>query len=180
VRLSSRPAPQAGRGFLLILLCCALTAGCTPGHISVTAVFLDDGHPTAVVHPCRGTRVHGIAVVEEMTASASATSPTLGGVWAFADVDGDHPMTQIRLLETPPDWVLQTTKPGSLLTTFAVDRVYSVWADTTDARTDAQVEFTLSDLRSLRDDQVWATPEPLAQPRAMTRKEFRRHAAASC
>jgi hypothetical protein len=97
-------------------------AGCTPGHISVTAVFLDDGHPTAIVQPCRGTRVHGIAVVEEMTSSASATSPTFVGVWDVADVDGDHPMTQIRLLETPPDWVLQTTKPGSLLTAFAVDR----------------------------------------------------------
>ncbi|MBM0226685.1 MULTISPECIES: hypothetical protein [Micromonospora] len=105
-------------------------------------------------------------------------------MWGVADVPprADEPISQIRLLETPPGWELQTTKPGSLLTAFAVDRTYSVWADTTDknAGNDAMVEFTLGDLRSLSDGEVWAAPEPFAQPQAMTREEFRRHAAASC
>ncbi|MFI2713873.1 hypothetical protein ACH495_27505 [Micromonospora sp. NPDC018662] len=119
-----------------------------------------------------------------MTTSASATSPALGNDWGVADVTprADHPITKIRLLETPPGWELQTTKPGSLLTAFAVDRTYSVWADTTDktAGNDAVVEFTLGDLRSLSDGEVWAAPTPFAQPQAMTREEFRRHSAASC
>lgn len=167
----------------MILLCCLLITGCTPRRISITAVFLDDGHPTAIVHPCDGARVHGMSVVEElMSASTSATSPMIGNVWGVADVAPrtDHPIAQIRLLETPPGWELQTTKPGSLLTAFAVDRSYSVWADTTAAGNDSSVEFTLGDLRSLSDGEVWAAPKPLAQPEAMTRDEFRRHAAASC
>lgn len=106
----------------------------------------------------------------------------VGNVWDVADVAPrtDHPITQIRLLENPPGWELQTTKPGSLLTAFAVDHSYSVWADTTAAGNDSSVEFTLGDLRSLSDGEVWAAPKPFAQPEAMTGDEFRRHAAASC
>ncbi|MGR6321351.1 hypothetical protein Q2K19_18995 [Micromonospora soli] len=167
----------------MILLFCLVATGCTPGHISITAIFLGDGHPMAVFHPCHGSRVYGVSVVESMTASGSGTSPSFGNVWDVADTDtrGDHPITEVRLLETPPGWILQTN-PDSLLTAFAVDRTYRARADTTSppAANDASVEFTLGDLRSLSDGEVWAVPKPFAQPQAMTREEFRRHAAASC
>ncbi|MEV4545965.1 hypothetical protein [Micromonospora echinaurantiaca] len=146
-------------------------------------MFLDSGHPTAVFHPCDGARVSGVSVTEQSTTSGSAASPTL--VWSIADASSraERPITQIRLLETPAGWGLQTTKPGGLLTAFGVDHTYSVWADVTSsaAGDDSSIEFTLGDLRSLSDGQVWAAPKPFAQPQAMAaREEFRRRAAASC
>ncbi|MFI5490859.1 hypothetical protein [Micromonospora echinaurantiaca] len=143
-------------------------------------MLLDDGYPTAIFHPCDEASVSRVSVAEQTT-SASAAGPSLG--WSVADVatHPERPITQIRLLETPPDWDLQTTKPGSLLTAFAVDRTYNVWGKTnSDAGTPAHVQFTLGDLRSLSDGEVWAMPKPYAAPQAMTREEFRRHAAASC
>ncbi|WP_281938917.1 hypothetical protein [Micromonospora sp. AKA38] len=145
-------------------------------------MFLDDGHPTAIFHPCGGVRVSGISVTELTTTSASNSDPGLG--WGIANVGSreGHSVAQIRLLATPPGWELQTTKPGTLLTAFSVDRTYIVAADTADptAGNDSSVAFTLRDLRSLTDGEVWAVPKPFAQPQAMTRDEFRRHAAASC
>ncbi|MFF4880465.1 hypothetical protein [Micromonospora sp. NPDC000668] len=185
---------QRGRRALagvLILLCCLLTAGCSPAQISVTAVFLDDGHPTALFHPCGRSDVVVVSTVEKMTGSAPATGLPLG--WSVADAKGDDPVTQIRLLETPPGWKLRITEPGGevrfknvepgarLLTAFAEDQHYGVWADTDGAESrDAVVRFTLGDLRSLADGEVWAVPDPFGEPLAMTGEEFRQYAAASC
>jgi hypothetical protein len=176
-----RAGHPAGRPVVavMILMCCLFSAGCTPRQISITAIFLDGGYPTAVFHPCRGTHIDGISVIEEIP--TSDTGPRVGNVWEATD-PANQPVGQIRLLAIPPGWVLQTTKPGSLLTAFAADRRYWVRAQTTDTSSgnDAGVEFTLGDLRSLSEGEVWATPEPFAQPRAMTSREFARHAAASC
>jgi hypothetical protein len=183
-----------------MLVCCSLSTGCTPPSISITAVFLDDGHPTAIFHPCGGAAVYSIALIEKLTSpapasgtasaissaqassSASATGAEFGDLWGVADPAGNHPVAQVRLLETPPGWVLQTTKPGYLLTDFIAGRTYDVWADTTkpSAGRDTSLQFTLGDLRSLSDGQVWAAPKPFARPQAMSRKEFGQHSAASC
>jgi hypothetical protein len=79
-------------------------------------------------------------------------------------------------------WVLQTTKPGSLLAGFEAERSCAVWADPGGGGrgNDAGLTFTLSDLRSLADGEVWAVPKPFAQARAMDRAEFARYAEASC
>jgi hypothetical protein len=189
-----------GLGSVVVLLCCLLSTGCTPPNISITAVFLDDGHPTAIFHPCGDTAIDAVSVVETLTdrlpasgtasavsstqtdGSASATGTEFGDVWGVADVYWYHPVVQIRLLQTPPSWALQTTKPEGLLTSFAATRTYYVWAGTTKPSTgiDAGVRFTLSELASLSDGQVWAVPEPFTQPQVMTRKEFARAAAESC
>jgi hypothetical protein len=180
-----------GLGSVVVLLCCLLSTGCTPPNVSITAVFLDDGHPTAIFHPCGGG-VYSVSVVEKLTApaisSATASSfvpvmgPDVNHAWGVADPAGVHTVAQLRLLDTPPGWVLQTTKPGYLLTDFVADGTYDVWADTTKptAGRDAAVRFSLGDLRSLADGQVWAAPKPFAAPQAMTRSEFGQHAAASC
>jgi hypothetical protein len=185
---------------VVVLLCCLLSTGCTPPSISITAVFLDDGHPTAIFHPCSGAVVYSVSVVEKLTAPALATvtAPAISSAtarssvpatgadvdhgWGVADPTGVHPVAQLRLLETPPGWVLQTTKPEYLLTDFVAGRTYDVWAETTRpaAGKDALLQFTLGDLQSLADGQVWAAPRPFAQPQAMTRTDFGRHAAASC
>lgn len=183
-RRSRRPRASAGCGLVVALLYCMLTTGCTPPWTAIVAVFLHDGHPTITVDPCRGAHLFRVWLAEKIsTPSASATSPAIGNVWIVAYTAGDpsdHPITEVRLLEIAPGWTLQSTRRDTLLTAFAVNGTYSVHADTTHASTAASVEFTLDDLRSLADGEVWAAPEPFAQPQAMKREEFRRHAAASC
>jgi hypothetical protein len=173
----------------LALLCCLLPAACSPPYRAITAVFLDQGQPTTIFHPCGGATVFEVAVLEEpggpapaSGGSASATGADSVLTWDVADTEGGHPVAQVRLLQTPPGWILQTTKPGALLTAFAADRTYSVWPQTTNpsAGQSDHVQFTLGDLNSLSDGQVWASPKPFAQPRAMTRKEFAQHAEDSC
>jgi hypothetical protein len=114
--------------------------------------------------------------------SAPATSADAVLTWGVADANAAHAVAEVRLLRTPPGWILQTTKPGALLTAFASDRTYSVWPETTNrsAGQDDHLQFTVGDLSSLSDGQVWAAPKPFAQPRAMTRKEFAQYAADSC
>lgn len=192
-RGNRRTSAPTGRALacVLILLCCLLTSGCSPLQIAITAVFLDDGHPAALFHPCGRSDVVGVSIVETWTGSAPATGLPLG--WSVADTKGGDPITQIRLLETPPGWKLRLTEPGgevrfrnvepgaNLLTAFAEDQRYLVWADTDGTeRRDAMVQFTLGDLRSLADGQVRAIPDPSGEPHTMTREEFREYAAASC
>lgn len=79
-------------------------------------------------------------------------------------------------------WSQQTTAPGALLTAFADDRTYHLIVETTNpsAGVAEAIQFTLDDLRSLADGQVWAVPGPYADKQAMSREDFEKAAARSC
>jgi hypothetical protein len=164
-------------------------AACTPKPLSISAVFLDDGHPTVIFHPCKGT-VYEVTVSVDSPASppptATATDAATGGSgrkhWSAFDRSASSPVEQVRLLETPPGWEPTTYKIEATLTGFEEDQSYYLWVSTTKpgAGNDYGVKFTLADLRSLKDGQVWAEPKAFADPRAMSRDEFHRFAKAQC
>ena len=151
---------------------------------TVTAVFLDAGVPTVIVHPCADALLAGILVTDTST---SAVPPSPGSpsnatgvqLWAAAADPGSNAVSQVHLLQTPPGWHI---RPGikELITEFRPEHGYWVIAQTTDpSHPDAGVTFRLGDLASLTDDQVWAAVS-IGQARVMTRDQFLDNAARSC
>jgi hypothetical protein len=175
--------PRRAVAAAILVVCGLVTAGCSPPSIAITAVFLDGGHPTALFHPCGRTLVDGVAVSEWSAAFASVGAPSSSHAWYGRDVSGTGSgVTELRLLELPPSWVQQITKPGALLTSLVDGMTYWVVAKAgkPSKGNDVGVKFTLSDLRSLTEGQVWAVPRPDADATAMSRDEFRKRAADSC
>jgi hypothetical protein len=182
---------------LVVLAGGLLLAGCSPRQITVTAVYLDDGEPTAIFQPCDDTNVAGVSVTEATPEPTTTPSPSpspvrtgLGGgfatpspapaSWKVTGPQAD-PIRRIRLLrETPPGWQQQNNGPG--LAAFQENQAYQVAAELAEWKDvrDAGVEFTLADLRALGEGEVWAMRTLSGDPEAMTRREFRRYAGRTC
>jgi hypothetical protein len=153
---------------------------------TITAVFLDSGLPTVIVHPCADAIVVGITVTDTSTGASTASpgSPsanrTVVELWSVAGEPGANAISQMHLLQTPPGWHVQ---PGikDLITEFRPEHAYWVIAHTTDpSHPDGGVSFRLSDLASLTDGQVWARSRPLGQASGMTRDQFLDYATSNC
>jgi hypothetical protein len=146
---------------VLAVVASLLTTACSPPLVDMTAVYLDGGHPTAIFHPCRGQHVVDVSVRQG--------SPLVES-WEVSQHPHGDGIGQLRLLEVPPGWELYGSADRRI-TEFAQGEEYHVEADTDDKGTgnDWGVDFTLADLETLRDGEVWAGH---TQPRAMTRDEF--------
>jgi hypothetical protein len=180
-----------------LLVATTLTA-CSPAPRRIVAVFLDDGDPTALLHPCSGEPVKGLQVRDvtpqeptpTRSSAGTASSGTPGATsvsasptpdlsllrWDTSSADDVPAPSQIKLLTPPAGWQVYTDS-FRLLEEFREDRVYDV---STSVLGDMSVEFTLDDLEGLEPGQVWATPDDTRTPRAMSRDEFARIAEASC
>jgi hypothetical protein len=173
-------------GVLGILLatsgCSAATQPTTfptmPATTTITAVFLDAGKPTVLLHPCPGSVVNEVTLTDLTLESPS--SP--GHIWSVADTGVEHPVSQFTLLDTPAGWHLQPVQGMDPIIEFQPSHQYWAIANTNSAlgtRIDPGVKFRLSDLAALADGQVWAATTPL-HPRSMTRDEFVRGAESHC
>jgi hypothetical protein len=182
---------------LALLAVGALAAACSPVPRYVTAVYLDDGHPTALFHPCPGSPVYGLKLYDAgpVKGKALGRAPTSGlptgatpsGIprttvnrdhlrWDVGDQDEGTAHTRVRLLTVPPGWDLSTSEQD-LLRQLRSDRTYRLigWGFRNTA-----VDFTLADLAALGDRRVWASARGSAEPRALTRDDFVDRAEASC
>lgn len=142
--------------------------------VPVAAVYLDRGDLIVLLAPCKGSRVYRLAVTDGVNAG-----------WSVIDKDPPNPATVIRLFVLPKGWAKETTGAGEL-PAMTKGPIYYVLPDLNSdlsTRTDDQavnLRFTLTDLTSLRPDEVWAVPTVTAKPEAMTRAQFRRAAATTC
>jgi len=146
-----------------------------PGRqVSIAAVYLDRASPTVLFAPCTGDRVYRPMVSDGVSAQ-----------WSVIDGDPPNPVTTIRLFVLPAGWSKDTTDERELHA-IAGGRGYYVFVDVFSRGTRhfndhaVNVPLTLSDLKSLGPNDVLAVPTPNAQPEAMTRKQFRAAAAATC
>jgi hypothetical protein len=186
-----------GAGVVVALVLATTLAACSPAPRRIVAVFLDDGEPAVLLHPCAGEPVKGLQVrdvtpapptptgtpVGTASSGSAAATPTSASSapdlsmlrWDTSSADVPAP-SQVRLL-TPPDGWRVYTDGDRLLREFREDRIYEV---STSVIGDLGVEFTLGDLERLGSGEVWASPEDTRAPRAMTRDEFARIAEGTC
>lgn len=149
--------------------------------VSVVALYLDDGHPTALLTACEDTTLYQLSV-----------SDGVNSYWSMVDDDPPNPVTSIRLFVVPAGW--RRERPASAqgvpalseLAAITPARTYYVFPGVhsgVDSKTndDAMTfTFTLDNLASLRPSEVWAPRTPDAQPEAMTPEQFRTASAATC
>jgi hypothetical protein len=182
-------------GLLLLTLSLLLTTACSPApttitppgtlpvEVTITAVFLDAGVPTVIVHQCPGSLVDSITVTDLSVATSPGSTPGDLNIpiWSVADPGAKNPTSQIRLLQTPAGWQVGPAIKN-LITEFYPGHLYWVIASTTTdpaSGVDAGVKFRLSDLALLTDGQVWAAATP-GHARATTRDQFFHDAAIRC
>lgn len=170
-----------------MLLASLLTAACSPPTVSITAVFRKDDQPWALFHPCGEALVVGVSLYEMakdrhlVTATTPGPRPSAAYVedrsWRIDRGTADGGITELRLLEVPAGWS-QQTEERKRITEFVTPYAYDVRADTDKPHLghDRGITFTLADLTSLDDGEVWAG----RNPRAMTRDEFYREAEERC
>jgi hypothetical protein len=174
-----RPRLRSAVAVFVLLPVVTLLGACSPPPRYPVAVFLDDGHPTALLYACPGESVTELSVADVTTPSAPSpgvTVPTGSTAaanvtlyvpyWGVHAVAEDRP-TEIRLLTVPKGWALSEIviplrefQPG-----------IRYWLDTGGIQ-DKQVAFTLEDLQTLEPGQVWARSANSDDERAMDRDEF--------
>lgn len=163
----------------LVVIAVGLSAAaCSPAPRNNVAVFLRDGQPTALLHPCPGEAVTRVSVTDLTTPSAPRPGDTTSTqlyvpYWAVNAQDDARP-TEVRLLSVPSGWAIDPDVVIAL-TEFQPGYRYRVGTGQVGAR---DVEFTLDDLESLGEDEVWITDG--GQERAAARDEFFRIAEAHC
>jgi len=144
---------------------CLATAGCTPPSLGQVGVILDGGRPAILIHPCPGIAVNQVWVYEADLR------------WGIAD-SGDHPVTEIQLLQVPDGWHEPAVPVENQLTEFRSDGTYQVQLTTDHPERGGVpiVQFTVDDLTA---DRVWAT-RTYGEPQIMTRDEFVTKTAEAC
>lgn len=165
-------------GLVLVGLGLSVVA-CSPARRNNVAIFLQDGQPTALLHPCPGEAVTELSVTDLTTPSAprpgDQTSTHLYVPhWAVSAAEEDARPTQVRLLTVPPGWVSEPDVAFELRE-FRPGYRYRLGTGQVGAH---DVEFTLADLEALAEDQVWISEG--GQERAVERDEFIRIAESSC
>jgi hypothetical protein len=142
--------------------------------VSVAALYLDGGHPTALFAPCENTRMSGLTV-----------SDGVNELWSVIDGDPPDPVTTIRIFVVPTGWEVERTGAQEL-SAIAPGREYHLFPDvyagsaSQTADEGMNFNFTLADLTSLRPDEVWAVRAQDAKPGPMTREQFHSASAATC
>jgi hypothetical protein len=153
-------------------------SACSPERVANVALLLEDGQPTALLHHCGDHPVGRLSVTDLTTPSApdpDAVSPTTLYVpwWSVRSGDGVARPDDVRLLRTPAGWTLDSGNP------FPIEEIRDGYDY--ELRTDDPgfpgLRFTLADLMSLADGQVWALRG--GEEQAMTRDDFEK-IAASC
>ena len=143
-------------------------------HVSIAAIYLDDGYPTVLMAPCKATRAYRFAI-----------SDGVKEMWSVLDNGQPNPVTTIRFFVQPRGW--ETEVPGGdTMRAMSNGTEYLVFVDLiTDmnSRTnDDAITFqvALADLTSLRPGEVWAVPAPNAKATAMTRAQFHARSTEMC
>jgi hypothetical protein len=154
-------------GLVLALAGCLFTAGCTPAPLGLAGVILDDGHPSVLIRPCPGIAVTGVWVYQRAADLR----------WGTVD-NGEHALTDMRLLRAPAGWTEPTIPPGHQLSELSPGVTYQVQLSTDHPERGGidLVEFTVNDLS---DTTVWAT-RPHGTRQVLSRAEFDRQAAQGC
>lgn len=165
-------------GLVLVGLGLSVVA-CSPAPRNNVAVFVQNGHPTALLHPCPGEAVTELSVTDLTTPSAprpgDQTSTHLYvPYWSVSAAEENARPTQVRLLTVPSGWVSEPDVAFELRE-FQPGYRYRLGTGQVGAR---DVEFTLADLEALAGDQVWISDG--GEERAVERDEFIRIAEGSC
>ncbi len=168
---------------ILLTLGTLTLSACSPVSPAITAAILDHGRPAVVFYPCKHMTVSGVYLEEvRVTAAYEGHSPGDGtpvdwetvGEWRITRTMDGVTADSVVLLDRPSGWAdargwLPDTQP---ITSIREDRTYTVHPETT--RHAGGVIFTLANLRTLPDGQVWF------QEKVISVKEFHKAARKDC
>jgi hypothetical protein len=178
-----RPRVRVASAIALVGVALA-TAACSPAPRYNVALFLDGGHPTALLHHCEGSPITELGVTDLTSPSApDPRAPTPTGThtdlyvpyWSVRAADSGARPERVRLLTTPSGWRADDDHPFPLE---EFQDGYEYMLDTNDVGFPVLV-FTLDDLEALDRGEVWAR-DRRGEEQAMTRDEFTSVAGAHC